>query len=82
MDLPIIVGELGAYLSASPAHPFAARVNAEIGRLPGRVPWVAVVSGRGLRDHGDGVHFDNASQRLLGQRYAEAWRAFARAPSR
>ena len=37
------------------------------------VPNVAYVSTDGLRDKGDTVHFDSASARTLGERYAMAY---------
>ena len=39
------------------------------------VPHVAYVSSDGLRDKGDTLHFDAASQRLFGERYARAYLA-------
>ena len=41
--------------------------------LPARVPHTAFVSAEGLRHKGDKVHFDAASYREFGKRYAEAY---------
>jgi hypothetical protein len=39
---------------------------------------VAFVSSADLVDKGDGVHFDSASARMLGRRYAEAYWSITR----
>jgi hypothetical protein len=41
--------------------------------LPTRVPYTAFVSSESLLHKGDRVHFDAASYRKFGQRYAEAY---------
>jgi len=66
-NLPVIVGETGVFRPAGEA------INAVLAGLPGQIPHCAFVSAGGLTDKGDRVHFDSASQRELGQRYARAW---------
>ncbi|WP_316832075.1 sialate O-acetylesterase [Pedobacter aquatilis] len=64
-NLPFVVGELGHY------NPAYGSINKELAKLPGKVPFTAVVSAEGLCDKGDGIHFNTASADLLGQRFAE-----------
>jgi hypothetical protein len=41
--------------------------------LPKKVPHTAFVSAEGLKHKGDQVHFDSASLRELGKRYAKVF---------
>ena len=68
-EIPVIVGETGRF------RPDGAAVNAALARLPELVPHCAFVSAEGLVDQGDRLHFDSASFRELGRRYAVAWQA-------
>jgi hypothetical protein len=68
-DVPIVVGELGEFIS----RPFAHVVAEQIHALPQLLDHVAVVSAKGLTDKGDKTHFDSASQRELGRRYGAAF---------
>ena len=70
--VPFIAGELGLFLPPA-EFPGAAQVNAALRHLAGRVLRYACVSSLGLTDKGDRKHFDTASQRELGQRYAAAY---------
>ena len=66
-DVPVVVGETGRF------RPDGAAINAELAKLPAAVPHCAFVSAEGLTDQGDRLHFDSASFRELGRRYAAAW---------
>jgi hypothetical protein len=66
-DVPIIVGELGRFVSVAPA------VNPQLARLPTAVAGCSLVSSLGLTDKGDHLHFDSASARELGRRYAQTF---------
>jgi hypothetical protein len=68
-DVPVIVGELGRF---RPPHLPA---NALLAKLPQQVSRCAFVSAEGLIDKGDALHFDSASLREFGRRYAQAYRA-------
>jgi len=70
-DLPFVAGEIGRFVEG--AEP----INRVIRALPDRVGNTAVVTAEGLTDHGDVVHFDSRSQRLLGERYADRMLALA-----
>jgi hypothetical protein len=71
-DLPFIAGQLGEYLydrsTNKPA--FHRVVNTAIEQLPKQVPASGYVPSKGLNHKGDVLHFDAASQRELGKRYA------------
>ncbi len=67
-ELPVVLGELGSYLQ--PTEPSPQVVNEVIMEISKEVPKVGLASSEGLKDKGDKLHFDSASQRLLGQRYA------------
>lgn len=68
-DLPVIAGEIASFRPDSEAP--TAAFNAALRSLEGRIPAFAVIGCAGTRDGGDHLHFDAASARLLGQRYAE-----------
>jgi sulfoxide reductase heme-binding subunit YedZ len=75
--VPVIVGALGPFLEPD-KHPFAAEVNRQLQLIPTKVPNSSFVSADGLHDKGDKLHFDTASQRELGRRYATAYLALKR----
>ncbi|MBD3384036.1 sialate O-acetylesterase [candidate division KSB1 bacterium] len=68
-ELPFIAAELGVFLPER----FSQRrtVTDAIRNLPRRLRNTAVVSSKGLTAKGDSIHFNSASARLLGERYAE-----------
>lgn len=66
-DVPVVVGELAHFLDPA-KQPFAAEINQQLRLLPAQV-----ASAEGLHDKGDQLHFDAASQREFGQRYAQAY---------
>jgi hypothetical protein len=73
-ELPFIIGELGQF----PARPWSddvRRIDSVHRAIAATVPHLAYVSSDGLRDKGDTLHFDAASQRLFGARYARAYLA-------
>ena len=53
-------------------NPWAARINQAIAQIPHRIAHTAYVESRNLDHKGDEVHFDAASARELGSRYAQA----------
>jgi hypothetical protein len=67
-SVPVVVGELGRFLDKK--TPFAKDFNALLHQMAVKHPNIAVVSSEGLTHKGDSVHFDAASQRELGKRYA------------
>ncbi len=71
-DVPFIVGQLGRFPDA-PWDDARQLVDAAHRALPGKVPRTAFVSSEGLAHTGDKVHFDAASLRELGRRYADAY---------
>ena len=73
-DLPFVAGQIGEFLyDRGPGHAAYPRVvNAALAALPENVPGTACVPSQGLKDKGDVLHFDAASQREFGRRYAAA----------
>ena len=71
-DLPFVVGQIGEFLyDRGPEHtPYARVVNAALAGLPEKVPATACAPSKGLKHKGDVLHFDAASERELGRRYA------------
>jgi hypothetical protein len=71
-DLPFVVGQIGEFLyDRGPEHsPYARVVNSALAVLPEKVPATACAPSKGLKDKGDVLHFDAASQREFGRRYA------------
>ena len=72
-SMPVIVGELGGYLSERPDFPHYRIVNAELRKVPDAVPGSAFVNAEGLTDKGDSLHYDARSLRIFGERYAAAY---------
>lgn len=71
-DVPFLAGQMGNF----PDNPWndATRLVDKAHRdLPTRAPHTAFVSSDGLRHKGDKVHFDAASYREFGKRYAGAY---------
>ncbi len=74
-DVPFVAGKLGEFLAETskdgkPSH--WKLVNEQLSELPALVKNTAVVDSSGLKHKGDVVHFDSASLRELGRRYAAA----------
>jgi hypothetical protein len=74
-SVPVIAGETGEFGDKLASRQ---RLNAEIGLLPLRLPFVKVVSSQGLTHNGDFTHFDTPALRELGKRYADAFLSFRR----
>ncbi len=75
-DVPFIVGQLGRFADV-PWDEARGIVDAAHRALPAKVAHTAFVSSEGLVHGGDRVHFDAASLRALGRRYADAYLASA-----
>jgi hypothetical protein len=76
-NLPFVIGQLGRF-DAKPWSAERQRVDSVHRAIAASVPNVAYVSSDGLRDKGDTLHFDAASQRALGERYAAAYLALVK----
>lgn len=63
--VPFIAGEIGYFHKKD-------FINPVIDKIPSVVPLTSVVSAKGLKDKGDNTHFNTASARKLGERYAKA----------
>ena len=70
-NLPFVIGQLGRF-EGKPWTAEVQRVDSVHRAIAASVPNVAYVSSEGLRDKGDKLHFDAASARAFGERYAAA----------
>ncbi len=74
-DVPFVAGTLGDFLAekSKDGRPsYWKLVNEHIEALPRQVPHAAVADSAGLKPKSDRVHFDAASLREFGRRYATA----------
>lgn len=71
-DVPFLVGQLGQYEGIAWEEP-RKTVDQAHQNLAKELPRVAFVSSTGFKHKGDNVHFDSASMREFGKRYAEAY---------
>ncbi len=76
--LPVIVGELGDFLSEFTTCDYYIEVNRQLHELSEHALQYACVSAHGLKDRGDKLHFSTSAQRELGLRYACCWLEAAR----
>jgi hypothetical protein len=76
-EVPFLVGQMGQFAD-QPWDAPRRLVDKAHQDLPAKIPHTAFVSAAGLRDKGDKVHFDAASCRELGRRYAEAYLKLAK----
>jgi len=78
--VPFIVGQLGNF-AGKPWDEFQRQLDQTLRDLPAKVPHTAFASADGLTDRGDKLHFDSASYRELGKRYAAAYLKLVREPA-
>ena len=72
--IPFVAGELGEFLKDyAPGSVFFRMVNAQLGALCDSMALFGCASASGLTDKGDHVHFDSASLREFGRRYANEY---------
>ncbi|MDP3072875.1 MAG: sialate O-acetylesterase [Opitutaceae bacterium] len=76
---PFIAGQLGNF-AGRPWDEFQRQFDQTLRDLPVSVPHTAFVSAEGLTDRGDKLHFDAASYREFGKRYATAYLDLVRQP--
>jgi len=69
-DLPILLGELGSF-SKDKQH--FSMINKVIHDYSATDKNTIVITTADLKDKGDSLHFNSKSQRLMGQRFAEAY---------
>ncbi|MBL8830679.1 MAG: sialate O-acetylesterase [Planctomycetaceae bacterium] len=84
-QVPFVAGHLGLFLKrerAEGAKSYWPLVNSQLDQLPHLVPGTAVVPSTDLQHKGDDVHFDSASLRTFGRRYAEAMQKLQAAASK
>ena len=72
-DLPIVVGQLGDFLTPE-KYPYVEKVRGAIEHLPAVVPGVGYADSTGLGHKGDNLHFSADAEKELGARFAKAMR--------
>ena len=70
-DLPIVVGQLGDFLTAE-KYPYVETVRGAIGHIPSVVAGVGVADSTGLSHKGDSLHFSADAEKELGARFARS----------
>ncbi|MCB1130605.1 MAG: alpha/beta hydrolase fold domain-containing protein, partial [Verrucomicrobiae bacterium] len=75
-DLPVVVGQIGGFLSEK-RQPYADTVRTAIRKVAGEVPHVGYADSKGLDDKGDSLHFSAKAQHEFGIRFAHAMRVMA-----
>jgi len=68
-SIPVVVGELGRFYCERNSG--GKEINQVLARIARSHKNIEIASSKGLAHKGDSVHFDAASQRELGRRYAE-----------
>ncbi|MBN2063770.1 MAG: sialate O-acetylesterase [Sedimentisphaerales bacterium] len=71
-DLPFIVGELGRFYAKDDPE-YISLVNRALKEITGIVPFTAFVSCEDLTANPDQVHFNTASHKIFGARYARKY---------
>jgi len=79
-SIPVIVGELGIFPHEGNHHEGRRKINEVLHELACRHSYITCVSSAGLNHVGDYTHFDTASLRELGRRYAEALTRYTAKP--
>lgn len=74
-QLPFIAGQMGQF-SERPWSDAKKRVDSIHQALPTKIAFTRFVNSDGLKHNGDRIHFDAASYRELGKRYAKAYFSF------
>lgn len=72
-QVPLMVGELGHFLSGEERFGHPSLINQALSRASLALPLCGLVTSEGLADDGDRVHFSAAALRELGRRYAEVF---------
>jgi len=80
-NIPFVAGELGEFLQDFEGCDFFRMVNRQLNGLGKTIPHYGCVSSAGLKDKGDHVHFDSASLREFGKRYAHEYLRIAKGSS-
>jgi hypothetical protein len=78
-NLPIVVGQLGEFLSTT-KYPFVDTVRDALKHIPETVPNVGYADSAGLSDRGDKLHFNAEGAKTLGTRFAKAMQALQKRP--
>ncbi|SOE20180.1 protein of unknown function [Spirosomataceae bacterium TFI 002] len=70
IDLPIVMGEIGAFAQPKTKAKNWKALNGELKEIAKKEDNTFLITTKDLMHKGDNVHFDSASQRIIGKRYA------------
>lgn len=76
-DMPIVVGQLGEFLTTE-KYPYVETVRGTLKKMPEVVANTGFADANGLGDKGDQLHFNAAGATEFGKRYAAAMQKLAR----
>jgi len=71
--IPVVAGELGAFLRDCSGHDYFSIVNQQLRQLEQSLPAYGCVTSNGLTGNGDNLHFNSKSLREFGCRYAKKY---------
>lgn len=72
-SLPVIIGEIGHFLREESFYGYQDTINFILEDLSSSDANIGLVIADELEHKGDYIHFNSASLRILGKRYAEAF---------
>ena len=76
-ELPFVACTIGTFIKPKGKYLYVAEINTDLLALPGKLPFTACVDARDLKDGhiGDFMHYNTASQEVIGARFAKAFEA-------
>ena len=73
-NLPFIATTIGSFIKPKGKYLYVKEINDDLLRLPALVANTATIDARDLTGHiGDYMHYNTASQKIIGHRYAQAY---------
>jgi hypothetical protein len=79
-DVPIVVGQLGPFLTTA-KYPYVETVRGAIQAVSAGVPNVGFADSADLKDKGDALHFSADAQETFAKRYAAAMKTLQKKPT-
>ena len=77
-DVPIVVGQLGPFLTTA-KYPYVETVRGAIQAMSAEVPGVGFADSANLKDNGDALHFSASAQETFATRYAATMKTLQKA---
>lgn len=80
-DVPFLIGQMGRF-AEKPWNQYRERVDSAHRLVAASTPYSAFVLTEGLRHRGDTIHYDAASAREIGRRYAKSYMELSKRASK